>query len=222
MRLRTCLHAEAAAIRLRNNRKPILGQEVTMSMISRTLGCCVATLVIMIAAAGQARRPVPVGDETGRDAIGFRKDDVTKETLGDRRSPANTPTTKQAIEDFMQIQKINRQIQDIARREPLAMEGIAAGAKELSARANRLKTSLSLPSPPKEVTKARIEPPASTDELLERIVELDANLKGFVTNPIFRQMTDSRRDLPMEASVSLRKVIALSKVVEESAKRLRQ
>lgn len=193
-----------------------------MSMISRAIGCWVATLVIMIAAAGQARRPVPAADETGRDAVGFRKDAVTKETLGDRRSPANTPTTKQAVEDFMQIQKINRQIQDIAQRKPLALEGIVLGAKELSARANRLKMSLSLPSPPKDVTKDRIEPSASTDELLERIVELDANLKGFVTNPIFRQMTDSRRDLPMEASVSLRKVIALSKVVEESAKRLRQ
>lgn len=192
-----------------------------MSRLSRTIGCCVTTLVIMIAAAGQGRRPVPVGDETGRDAVGFRKDSVTKETLGDRRSPANTPTTKQAIEDFMQIQKINRQIQDTARRKPLAMEEIASGAKELSARANRLKTSLSLPSPPKDA-KARIEPSASTDELLQRIEELDTNLKGFVKNPIFRQMTDSGRDLPMEASVSLRKVIALSKVVEESAKRLRQ
>lgn len=193
-----------------------------MSMISRTIGCFVTTLVIMIAAAGQGRRPVPVGDETGRDAVGFRKDAVTKETLGDRRSPANTPTTKQATEDFMQIQKINRQIQDIAQRKPLALEGIAVNAKELNARAKRLKTSLSLPSPPKEVNKARFEPLASTDELLKRIEELDANLKGFVTNPIFRQITDSARDLPKEASVTLRKVIDLSKDVEEGARRLRQ
>lgn len=191
-----------------------------MCMISRTVCCCAATLVIAFAAEGQARRPVPVGDETGRDAVGFRKDSVTKETLGDRRTPANSPTTKQAIEDFMQIQKINRQIQDMAQQKPLALELIAHGAKDLRGRANRLKSSLSLPSPPKEAETAAA-PPSSTDELLEMINELDANIKGFVRNPIFRQITDSGRDLPMEASVSLRKVIALSRVLEQSAHRLR-
>lgn len=193
-----------------------------MNMISRVISCCVAVLVIAVATAAQVRRPDPVGDETGRDAVGFRKDSVTKETVGERRAPANTPTTKQAMEDFMQIQKINRQIQDIAKQTPLALEGIALGAKDLSARANRLKASLSLPSPPKEASKTGIAPSTSTDELLSRIKELDANIKGFVTNPIFRQVSDTSRDLPMEASVSLSKVIALSKALEQSANRLRK
>ena len=191
-------------------------------MISRTLSCCITVLVIAVAAAAQVRRPDPVGDETGRDAVGFRKDSVTKESVGDRRAPANTPTTKQAMDDFMQIQKINRQIQDIARQDPPALEGIAIGAKDLNARAKRLKASLSLPSVPKEMNKNEIAPPASADELLNRIKELDASIKGFVTNPIFRQVSDSARDLPMEASISLSKVIALSKVLEQSANRLRK
>jgi hypothetical protein len=192
-----------------------------MNMISRTISCCAVVLVIAVAAEAQVRRPDPVGDETGRDAVGFRKDSVTKESVGDRRPAANTPTTKQAMEDFLQIQKINRQIQDIAKEDPLKLEGIATAAKDLSTRANRLKTSLSLPSPPKEVTKTGIAPSASTDELLSRIKELDGNIRVFVTNPIFRQVTDTARDLPMEASVSLSKVIALSKVLEQSANRLR-
>jgi hypothetical protein len=190
-------------------------------MISRAIGGCVAILVITVVSGGQGRRPDPIGDTTGRDAVGFRKDSVTKESLGDRRAPANTPTTKQAIEDFMQIQKVNRQIQDIAKQEPLALEGIATGAKDLRLRANRLKTSLTLPAPPKETVKTGITPSASTDDLLKQISELDANVKAFVTNPIFRQMSDSSRDLPKEASVSLAKIIALSKVLEESANRLR-
>lgn len=193
-----------------------------MRMISRAISCCVAIPVIAVAAAGQSRRPVPVGDETGRDAVGFRKDAVTKETVGDRRAPANTPTTKQAIEDFMQIQKTNRQIQGLAQQKPLALEGIASGAKDVGMRAKRLKTSLSLPSPPKEAVKNGITTPASTDELLNQIKELDTNIRAFVTNPIFRQLNDSTRDLPLEASVSLSKVITLSKVLEESARRLRQ
>jgi hypothetical protein len=193
-----------------------------MNMITRSIPCCAAILVITLAGEAQVRRTAPIGDETGRDAVGFRKDAATKETLGERRDRANTPTTKQAIEDFMQIQKANRQIQDIAREEPLVLEGIVAAAKDLSTRAKRLKTSLSLPSPPKEAAKAGIAPSASTDELLDRIKDLDANIKEFVTNPIFRQMTESGRDLPMEASVSLSRVIALSSILKESAGRLRQ
>lgn len=193
-----------------------------MNMIARSISCCAAILAVTVAGAAQERRPGTVGDETGRDAVGFRKDAATKETVGERRASANTPTTKQAMEDFMQIQKINRQIQDIAQVKPLALEGIAAAAKDVSARAKRLKASLSLPSPPKEAIKAGTAAAASTDELLNRIKELDANVKAFVTNPIFRQMSDTGRDLPMEASVSLSKVIALSKVLEESASRLRQ
>ncbi|MFY9572613.1 MAG: hypothetical protein WAV20_14535 [Blastocatellia bacterium] len=191
-----------------------------MNLIPRLMFGCTAILVVAITAAGQERRTDPVGDLTGRDAVGFRKDSVTKETLGERRAPANTPTTKQAIEDFMQLQKSNRRIQDISRLQPPPLEAILVAAKDVSTRATRLKTSLALPSPPKE-SKTGITPATSIDELMNRIKELDANIKLFVTNPIFRQMTESGRDLPMEASVSLSKVIALSKVLEESAGKLR-
>lgn len=193
-----------------------------MSLIFRTISSCAVVVIIALSATGQERRPDPVGDLTGRDAVGFRKDSKTKETVGDRRAPANTPTTKQAIEDFMQIQKVNRQIQDMAQQKPMALEGIAAAAKDLSKTAQRLKTSLSLPAPPKDAVKTGIALPASTDELLNQVKELDTSIKAFVTNPIFRQLTDTSRDLPKEASVSLSNVITLSKVLEGGARRLRQ
>lgn len=196
-------------------------RRVTMKLIAHSLSCCLAILLISVAGLGQERRPPTSGDETGPDAIGFRKDSVTKESVGERRASANTPTTKQAIEDFMEIQKTNRQIQNIAKQQPLALEGIADAAKDVTTRAKRLKTSLSLPAPPKEVTQTAMTASASTDELLTRIKELDANLKAFVTNPLFRQMNDTSRNLPLEASISLSKVIALSKVVEQSAAKLR-
>jgi len=193
-----------------------------MGMVVRSISCLFAILVVAAVVAGQERKPPAVGDETGRDAVGFRKDSVTKESVGDRRASANTPTTKQATEDFMQIQKINRQIQDIAKQEPLALQGIAAAAKDVSARAKRLKTSLSLPSPSKEAVTGGPTPPASTDEFLKLVKELDANIKAFVTNPIFRQMGDTSRNLPMEASVSLSKVLNLSKLLEQGVSKLRQ
>jgi hypothetical protein len=192
-----------------------------MRIIARIIWCCAACLVVTLTAAAQARRPDPIGDETGRDAVGFRKDAITKETLGDRRDHANTPTTKQAIEDFMQIQKSNRQLKDLAQQKPLVLEEIVAAATEVSTRAKRLKTSLFLPPPPKELSKTGIAASASADELLDRIKDLDANIKAFVTNPIFRQMTDAGRDLPMEASVSLNRVIALSNALRQDASKLR-
>jgi len=192
-----------------------------MKPIARSLSCCLAILIVSVTGMGQERRVDPVGDETGRDAVGFRKDSVTKESVGERRAHANTPTTKQAIEDFMEIQKTNRHIQDIAKQQPLALEGIANAAKDVSTRAKRLKVSLSLPAPPKEVTQTGMTASSSTDELLDRIKDLDANIKAFVTNPLFRQLNDTSRNLPLEASVNLSRVIALSKVVEESAAKLR-
>jgi len=192
-----------------------------MKPIARSISCCLAILIVSVTGMGQTRRPDPIDVETGRDVAGFRKDSVTKESVGERRDRANTPTTKQAIEDFMEIQKTNRQIQDIAKLQPLALEGIATAAKNVSTRAKRLKVSLALPAPPKDVTQIGMTASASTDELLNRIKELDANIKAFVTNPLFRQMNDTSRNLPLEASVSLSKVIALSKVVEESAAKLR-
>jgi len=192
-----------------------------MKPIARSLSCCAVILVVSVAGLGQTRRPDTLDVETGRDAVGFRKDSVTKESVGERRTHANTPTTKQAIEDFMEIQKTNRHIQDIARQQPLALEGIANAAKDLSTRAKRLKVSLSLPAPPKEVTQTGMTASSSTDELLDRIKDLDANIKAFVTNPLFRQLNDTSRNLPLEASVNLSRVIALSKVVEESAAKLR-
>jgi len=192
-----------------------------MTTVIRVIFCAIS-LALAVTAAGQERRPGSPGDETGRDAVGFRKDRVTNETVGERRDRANTPTTKQAVEDFLELQKINQQIQQMTKAEPLELEKIAAAAKQISGRAARLRTSLSLPIPPNENNKTGLVVSSSTDQLLEHIKELDASIKAFVTNPIFRQMNDSTKNLPMEASVHLRKVIALSKLLEEGAKRLRQ
>jgi hypothetical protein len=179
------------------------------------------SVFVAASAFAQARRPGTPGDETGRDAVGFRKDKVTTETVGERRPSANSPTTKQAIEDFLEIQKLNQQIQQLSKEQPIALDKVSSAAKQVGTRASRLKTSLSLPTPPKETSSVEASPSASTEQLLEQIKELDVNIKAFASNPIFRQMNDSTKDLPMEASIRLRKVITLSKWVEEQANKIR-
>src|SRR5262249_926882 len=169
------------------------------------------SVVVAVTSLAQEKRPATPGDETGRDAVGFRKDKVTNETVGERRPSANTPTTKQAIEDFLEIQKLNQQIQEMSKAQPLTLDKIGATAKLVNTRASRLKTSLALPAPPKEAPKSEVVGSVSAEQLLDQIKELDVNVKAFATNPIFRQMNDSTKDLPMEASIRLRKVIVLSK-----------
>jgi len=191
-----------------------------MRIFTRSL-LFVLSVFVSVSAFAQDKRPATPGDETGRDAVGFRKDKVTNETVGDRRPSANTPTTKQAIEDFLEIQKINQQIQQMSKDQPLTLDKIASAARQVNTRASRLKTSLQLPNPPKETAKTEAHGSPTTEQLLEQIKELDVNIKAFSTNPIFRQMNDSTKDLPMEASINLRKVIGLSKSLEEQANKLK-
>jgi hypothetical protein len=184
---------------------------------------CSTILMMACAVMAQDRTRGTVGDETGRDAVGFRKDSVTKETVGGMRSSASPPTAAQAVEDFMQIQKSNRQLQDMSKSQPLGLAQIAASAKEVNTRAARLKTSLTLPKPPKREDKTEIAMAATNDELLSQIKELDLNVKAFVTNPRFRQVRQADKDdsqQAKEASASLQKMIEISQTILRSAERL--
>src|SRR5262245_61788940 len=123
------------------------------------------SVVVAVTSLAQVRRPSTTGDETGRDAVGFRKDKVTNETVGERRPSANSPTTKQAMEDFLEIQKLNKEIQQMSKAQPLTLDKLATAAKQVNTRAGRLKTSLSLPSPPKETATTETSGPPSTEQL---------------------------------------------------------
>jgi methyl-accepting chemotaxis protein len=186
---------------------------------------CMAILLAAPSAYSQSRATSPAAEETGRDSLGFRRDKVTKETIGERHNSPSTPTTKQAMEDFTEIQKINRNILTASKEAPLAFEKIAEDAKQISNRASRLKASLSLPSPPKQPDKAEIALASSTEDLMSQIKELDANVKAFVTNPMFRSVRQADKDVSTEASdasLRLHQVIELSRVLQRSADKLRR
>lgn len=186
---------------------------------------CMAILLAAPSAYSQSRASSPAAEETGRDSLGFRRDKVTKETVGERRERASAPTTKQAMEDFSEIQKINRNIVTASKETPLSLEKIAEDAKQMSARASRLKTSLALPSPPKQSNKTELAPAGSTEDLMGQIKELDENVKAFVTNPVFRSVRQADKDASNDAndaSLRLHQVIELSRVLQRSADKLRR
>jgi hypothetical protein len=182
---------------------------------------CAALSLIATVARAQSRQPAPVGDETGPDAVGFRKKEVTVETVGDRRARANSPTTKQAIEDFMQIQKINQHIQAMLKSESMPLKDLASDAKDVHLRANRLKTSLLLPAGKEEKAEETIA--TSSDDLVSLIKQLNDNVRGFVTNPRFRNMQPAdttAEQLAEDAGIKLSRVIELSHVIQQSAEKL--
>ena len=163
-----------------------------------------------------ARGPTPE-TTTGSDAYGFRKDKITKESIGERNNTPRSPSVKQTMEDFRQLQELNYKLRDQAKISPLALEEIAETAKKINSIAGKLKTNLALP---KAKDKTEIAPVESSDALVGQIAEINASVKAFVTNPIFRNTTDSKNDLPVDASVNLNKVIELSKALEQGATRL--
>jgi hypothetical protein len=184
----------------------------------------VLALVLSLTVSAQDRRTGTSGDETGRDAVGFRKDAVTKETVGERRNRATTPTTAEAIEDFRQIQKVNRDIIDMLKSEPLALDQLARAAKEVNTRASRLRRSLQL-TDVKDEKSAEITPPGSGDELLSLVKTLDENVQAFVHNPRFRgiQPADKNPEVEeREASKNLRQVIEVSRALQQGAEKLRK
>ena len=159
----------------------------------------------------------PIGDLTGRDAVGFRKDKVTTESVGER-TIMRAPDTKQTMQDFREIQELNIILRRASVAAPLPLNEIAETATKMNTIAVRMKGNLILPKP-KE--KAVITPADSLDGLVSQIGETDANVKAFVTNPIFRQGTDTKRDLPMEASTNLARLIALTKALHEGVTKVR-
>jgi hypothetical protein len=186
---------------------------------------CAAILLAAPSAYSQSRATSPAAEETGRDSLGFRRDKVTKETVGERRNTASAPTTKQAMEDFMELQKINRNIVIGSKETPLALEKIAEDAKQINSRASRLKASLVLPSPPKQASKSEVAPASSTEELKGQIKDLDSNVKAFVANPLFRSVRQADKDSTTDASDAsshLQQVIELSRVLQRSAEKLRR
>jgi hypothetical protein len=184
---------------------------------------CFSTLLVVLlpctAFLGQSRRPgagrlpTAVRDETGREANVLNKDQSRKETTAD-------PVVKQAIEDFMAVQKLGRSIHELSKKEPIELERIATAAKEVNTRANRLKASLLLPPPPKDA--ATVGARQSSDELLTQIAELNTSIRTFVTNPRFRNLqsaTDPEADA-REASANLVRIIEISRAINRRAEQL--
>jgi len=178
---------------------------------------CVLLLAGTAYAQADARGATP-DTNSGSDAWGFRKEKITKESVGERANFPRTPSVRQAMEDFRQLQELNYKLRDQAKVSPLAFEDVEETAKKIKTIAGRLKTSLVLP---KTKEKIDIAPAPSSEALVSQIGEMNASVRAFVANPIFRNAETGNKELATDAATNLQKVIELSKALEQSSAKLR-
>lgn len=190
-----------------------------MKLKDFSVALAVTVLLPVAVASAQSRAEGPIGDMIGRDAVGFRKDKVTKETVGERNNTPRSPSTEHVMQDFRLIQELNLKLRDAAKPSPLAHDEIAATAKKIRDVAGRLKVSLALP---KAKEKSEFDMAQSDEDIVNQVGEINAHIKAFVTNPIFSSVTDAGKNLPVDASINLNKVIEMSKALEQGANRLRR
>ena len=166
-------------------------------------------------AVGQQRKSAPQGPQTGSDYIGFRLEEKIKSDVSDV-SAAPRPTAQQAMEDFLRIQQISRLLVDMTGAgKPLPLDLVAKAAGDVNKRAQRLKSTLRLPKPPKSPEKS--ESTSTVGDIKEQIEQLDTSVKALVSNPMFQNVKAADRDLPIEASRDLQRVMEMSRLLQQSA-----
>ena len=180
--------------------------------------CALLMALLAFPSFAQTRKTAPRTYETGRDAIGLRLEHAIKESVGDTEVNKRL-ATKQAMEDFLRIQQISRLLMDMSSSESgrFSLDLVVRAAKDVNKRANRLRSSLRLPKPPKQEDKDSPDTADSIDIVKSHIELLEASVAAFVANPMFRNTRAADKDLPAEASASLQKVIEASQMLERSA-----
>jgi hypothetical protein len=184
------------------------------------LSAAIILATLCTPAAGQRRKSEPQGHQTGPDYIGFRLEEKIKSDVSDV-SAAQRPTTQQAMEDFLRIQQISRLLLDMTRgSRPVALDLVAKAAADVNKRAQRLKSNLGLPKPPKSSDKSETPESPSPNLVKDQIEQLEESVKALVSNPMFQNIKAADRDLAKEASADLQKIIAKSRLLQQVAEQV--
>jgi hypothetical protein len=126
----------------------------------------------------------------------------------------------QIFEDFERLQVANRELMLVSSNvEAPAFKRMSTLAEEMNKRAKRLKTNLNIPDldhPKKEPDV----PPMDATQLRDSLQTLNASVKGFVTNPLFKdpRVTDVRHLVNLRRDIF--SIIDLSRAVKKSAAKL--
>lgn len=188
-------------------------------------------MVVQASVSGQGRPNPPsrpnigptsdaVRDMRERD-MNIRRMELEKERSQKQTFEVSKETTRQATEDFAQIQTINAEImRDYASGAAPDYKHISDVMAEISKRAARLNANLVLPSTEEDGRDPTNQ--AGSDKRRARSPLLDLNdlVCAFVTNPIFKNLNTIDVELGKKAKRDLRGIIDLSDRISKSADKL--
>lgn len=136
------------------------------------------------------------------------------------RAPERRPTYNEVEDDFEQLQLRNYSLAGAARLDPLDYALIKKEATEVRKRAARLRLYLSLPKPEEAEKAVRAAEVLTAEGLKSAASSLDALVKSFVWNPVFRRPDVVDLEQSSKASRDLAGIITLSEQIRRRAEDL--
>jgi hypothetical protein len=131
---------------------------------------------------------------------------------------AARPAYTDVAHDFEQLQLVNYSLASAAAEgKALDFELIKKGASELRERATRLKGYLSLPEVEAQKAQGAASETQTREGLRSAVASLDALVKSFAWNPVFRQPNVVDLEQSSKASRDLAGIIALSEQIRKGA-----
>lgn len=138
-----------------------------------------------------------------------------------RHTPDRRPSYRQVAEDFEQLQVRSYQLSVAAESAArLAYEQIREEAAEIKKRASRLKSTLALPADAEERKQKKPDEASTPEELKAAIASLDALVKSFVWNPVFRQPNVLDAENSLKARRDLEEILRRSEQIKKCAEAL--
>lgn len=184
-------------------------------------------MVFPLSIAAQAPKPPPARTPAGgmspetRDLylreMNLKSLELERAKSGTTGEPSEE-TIKQVKEDFSRIQEINDGvIRDYAAGKPPDYKYISEAMEEIRKRAARLNENLLLPLDQEDVPKS-LE--AVKGKARSPLLDLNDLIKGFVSNPIFKNQNTIDAKTGAKARKDLQGIIDLSGRISKSADRL--
>jgi hypothetical protein len=139
-----------------------------------------------------------------------------------RKEPDTRPSYQQVAEDFEQLQLRNYQLSVAAAESetPLDYDLVGGEAAEVRRRASRLKSALALPAVKGDQKQKKGEEPPTPEGVRAAAASLDALVKSFVWNPVFRRPDVLDAENSAKAARDLEDILRLSEQVRKAAEAL--
>lgn len=137
------------------------------------------------------------------------------------KPPDNRPAYRDVEEEFEQLQLRNYSLSRVAEPDsPLDYALVRKEAAEVRKRASRLQAYLALPEPAKGQKQNKDAEALTPEGLRAAVASLDALVKSFVWNPVFRRPDVVNLEQSSKAASDLEGILTMSEQIRRGAENL--